>query len=362
MKIAIDGHTLEVENWSGKEQYLINLLQSLSEEPKEHLYYLYLRKSIDKPGWLEQSPNFIIRQKNLPTPIWHFWFLTDMARNKIDRLFAPCAYLISSLSLFVPSVIVIHDLTAFLKISRSTHKISLRIKEWLFTYFSCIRAKNIISVSENTKRDIIKIFKIRPEKITVIYLGHRFQIKEKPEQLHIEPIILSVGTIEPRKNIPTIVKVLECLVSDYPQIPWRLKIIGKIGWKSEGIMENLNKLKNAKEIEILGYVTNEELLLIYQQSLCLLYPSIYEGFGLPPLEAMSLGCPVIIADNSSLPEVIGSAGFKTNCFDYRKMEQLVYNLWQDSVLRKKCELAGYEQAKKFNWKKTAEQTIAVLSS
>lgn len=360
MKIAIDGHTLEVENWSGKEQLLFSLLEELAKKNSKDLFILYLRKSVKKTEKLTSAGNLEIRQKNLPTPIWHFWALLDIKRRKIDRLFAPCAYLISALNIFTPSIIMIHDLTAFLKISRSTHKYSLKIREWLFTYLACVRARTIISVSQNTKKDLTKVFKIRNKKIITIYPGHRFPIIKKNGGDDIKPVIISVGTIEPRKNIETIVKSFEILKNNFSEIPWKLIIIGKIGWKSDNIIETIKNSKNFQDIEMKGYVSNEELIKIYQTSLCLIYPSIYEGFGLPPLEAMSLGCPVIVSDNSSLPEVVEDAGLKVNCFDNKKIAEMVNMLWNDIDLRKKLEETGYNQSLKFNWNLASDNILNAI--
>lgn len=360
MKIAIDGHTLEVENWSGKEQLLFSLLEELTKKNSEDQFLLYLRQPVEKTKKLISGNNLEIRQKNLPTPLWHFWALLDIKIKKVDRLFAPCAYLISALNIFTPSIIMIHDLTAFLKISRSTHKYSLKVREWMFTYLACARARTIISVSQNTKKDIMRIFKIKNNKIITIYPGHRFPIIKKDYRNDVAPVIISVGTIEPRKNIETIVKSFETLKNNFPKIPWKLIIIGKIGWKSEKIIEIIKNSKNFSDIDMRGYVSNEDLIKIYQSSLCLVYPSIYEGFGLPPLEAMSLGCPVIVSDNSSLPEVVGEAGFKVNCFDNKKIAEITNNLWENDNLRKKIEEAGYKQSLKFNWDLASTNIIKAL--
>jgi glycosyltransferase involved in cell wall biosynthesis len=361
MRIAIDGHTLEIDKWSGKEQYLFSLLKSLLKLKTADKFLLYLRHPVPAIKNLNFS-NLIIRQKKLPTPLWHFWALFDFKKTQAEKLLAPCSYLISAINFLIPEIIVIHDLTSFLKESRNTHKLSLKIKEYLSLYLSCLKTETIISLSENTKKDITRIFKINPAKIKTIYQGHRFSReiatrKEKPN-----PIIISVGTIEPRKNIPTIIKAFELLKARRTDVPWKLLIIGKIGWKAEESVLAIKKSLYADDIELRGYIDNQELSVIYSSSLCLVYPSLYEGFGLPPLEAMFFGCPAIVSDNSSLPEVVGESGLKVACLDYQKISKIIESLWDNPDLRKKIEISGNEQAKKFNWDVAAEKTINAIKN
>lgn len=357
MNIAIEAHTLEIESWSGKEQYLFSLLQNLPQD--ENKYFIYLRRSVKKVSDLSViRQNIFIKNKKLPTPLWQIWALCNMKLNHVNRVLAPCSYLLSAINPFFKMTIIIHDLMAFLNISKNTHKISLRLKEWFTVYISCKLSHSIIAISENTKSDLIREFKIKKDKINVVHQGIRFSVNKNTELSKSEQI-LSVGTIEARKNIETIVLAFEELKKNHSNINWKLKIVGKIGWKMEKILDTINNSKFKEDIKMLGYLSDEDLKKTYKESLCLVYPSIYEGFGLPPLEAMSQGCPVIVSNSSSLPEVVDSAGILINTMDYKSIANNILDIYNNDSLRESLKNKGYEQAAKFSWQKAAREIVEI---
>ena len=357
MRLAIDAHTLEIEQWAGKEYYLFSLLQALSRQTEPEIF-IYCRKDLPSLKSIF-GRRFHFVAKNLKTPLWQIWLLNSLRKNRIDHFLAPCAYLAAAFNVLIPQTVVIHDLTAFLPSVRRTHTWPLRLKEKLTLFLALKNSRNIIAVSESTKNDLIKVFPSQQKKVNLIYQGSRFEILKKNDVIREKsPLILSVGTIEPRKNIPAIVTAFENLKRLKPDIAWRLVIIGKIGWKAASILEMIKKSPFSGEIEIAGYVDDQYLKKYYQQALCLVYPSFYEGFGLPPLEAMSNGCPVIVAGNSSLPETVGKAGIFFN--QNKTIEEIILELERNKLWREEHIYKGLEQAKNFSWNKAAQTILRLI--
>lgn len=236
----------------------------------------------------------------------------------------------------------------------------------LFFRRNLMSADKIIAVSKSTKHDLIKDYKINEKKITVIpeaadpiYRPLTEKEIEKIKQKYslITPFILYVGTIEPRKNITTILDAFASCLKSFPNL--ELVIAGKKGWYYEQIFLHLHELKIQEKVKFLGYVPLSDLPALYNAAHIFVYPSHYEGFGLPPLEAMQCGTPVITSNVSSLPEVMGEKGIMTNPDDYITLGVEIKKLIQDSSYRNNQIQYGFEQARKFSWKKTADLTIRV---
>jgi glycosyltransferase involved in cell wall biosynthesis len=225
----------------------------------------------------------------------------------------------------------------------------------------------IIAVSENTKKDILNFFPFLEEKkIRVIYEAaddHFTVIQDEKilagcrQQYHLPPeFILCVGTLEPRKNLVTLLNAFSN-VSQKKDIP--LVITGKKGWKYKEIFKTFSNLRLEKKVFFTGYVYQEDLPALYNLATVFVYPSIYEGFGLPPLEAMQCGCPVITSNVSSLPEIVGDAAIKVNPFSVKALEEAIYKLVSNPELRKDYIHTGLKQAEKFSWDKCAQETFQV---
>jgi glycosyltransferase involved in cell wall biosynthesis len=171
-----------------------------------------------------------------------------------------------------------------------------------------------------------------------------------------KPYILFVGTIQPRKNIAKLIEAVSLLKEKQVQ----LVVVGKKGWLWEEILAAPEKFKIADRVKFLDFVTNEDLPILYKNALCFVLPSLYEGFGLPVLEAMKFGCPTVISNVSSLPEVGGDASLY---FDPQSVDDIAEKLDKvisDEKLRAEMTEKGYNQVKKFSWEKTAKQTLDVL--
>ena len=364
MKISIDVHSLENKKWAGKEHYVNNLVKELSLIDSNNQYYLYLRKDIA----LNLPSNFKKRIIRFPNFLWHLAVSIDLLFVKSDFYFAPTSYIVSALKLFTPTIIVIHDLVSF--IMPAKHNKKARILEKLFMGISCKRAKYVIAVSENTKKDLIKIFKIKSNKIIVIPEAPESRFHLVEDQNMIKKVlnkydlpanfILSVGTLEPRKNLVRLIEAYRDLLNA-GLTKHTLVIVGKKGWYFEEIFTKVKQLKLEKNIIFTGYIDDMDIHFLYNAASCFVYPSLYEGFGLPVLEAMSCGCPVITSDNSSLPEVAGGAAILINPNSSSEIKDKLYLVLSNVSLREKMRQAGLDRAKMFSWAHTAKKSLEVFN-
>ncbi len=227
----------------------------------------------------------------------------------------------------------------------------------------------VITVSYNSKQDIVKLLGFPEDYIEVTYLGVDEIFKPinveddflKKKYNLKEPYILYVGTLEPRKNVPTLLKAFYKLKRRW-NIPHKLVIVGKVGWKYHSIFRVVEELELQKYVVFTGYVPREDLPKFYNSADIFVYPSIYEGFGLPPLEAMACGCPVVTTNVSSLPEVVGDAGIKVNPYDVGGLAKAIYDVITDEGLKTTLSKKGLSRAKKFSWEKTARKTLKIYKN
>lgn len=227
------------------------------------------------------------------------------------------------------------------------------------------RADAIIAISNHTKMDCIKYLGIPEEKIRVIYeaadeIFKPEKIKEEmknhlKDKYGIEfPFILSVGTLEKRKNLPNVLKAFYRLKKTGNH--HKLVIVGKIGWKYNKIFSTMEELDLKKDVIFTGYVPDEDLVKIYNAADLFVFPSIYEGFGLPPLEAMACGCPVITSNTSSLPEVVGDAGVTVDPYDDKALADEMHRILSNDGFKTELSKKSLERAELFSWRQTAKET------
>jgi len=263
------------------------------------------------------------------------------------------------------SIFTVHDLTPITHGNK--HKLG---KKWIFQLFlprTLKYADRIVAMSENTKKDILKCYpKIDKTKIKVVYpyASEDFRIiKDKKALLNCrkkynlpEKFFLYVGTLEPRKNIDNILKAIAEI---YNKVKIPLVIVGTKGWKYNSIFKKYRDLNLDKRVFFTGYVNQQDLPTIYNLAICLIYPSFYEGFGLPPLEAMKCGTPVITSNTSSLPEVVGNSEIMIDPNSVEELEQKMYKVATDKKLREKLRSQGLERSKKFNKEDFARKIISI---
>jgi glycosyltransferase involved in cell wall biosynthesis len=225
--------------------------------------------------------------------------------------------------------------------------------------------EHLLTISECSKKDIVERLQVSPEKITVTPLGvdPRF-VPATSEEKNIvaekyklpQNFILYLGTIEPRKNIARLVRAYNLIAKN---IPHSLVLAGKWGWSFEDVEEEISKSPFKDRIKVLSHVEAELLPALYSMATAFVFPSLYEGFGLPPLEAMACGTPVVTSDVSSLPEVVGDFALKINPLDEDALAQAMEKIVSDVSLRERLIVGGLSWAKNFNWDKTAQLTMDV---
>ena len=267
------------------------------------------------------------------------------------------------------NIMTIHDLT-FVKYPEYVPTI---VKSYLARIKNCLKRTNaIITFSENTKRDLIELLNINPNKIYVTYQASRYYqnhlISEQFESLKktinydfSKPYFLFVSTLEPRKNVNNLIQTFNYLKEKY-KIEHQLVLIGQTGWKYEPILEAINQSDYQNEIHHLNYLSDDLVALFYTQAEAFIYPSFYEGFGLPVLEAMTLGAPVITSNSSSLPEITGDAALLINPSNSFELADAMLSIIRDRALRNQLIIKGKEQANKFSWEKTAQATLNIYRS
>ncbi|MES0342272.1 MAG: glycosyltransferase family 1 protein [Candidatus Humimicrobiaceae bacterium] len=267
-------------------------------------------------------------------------------------------------------VLTVHDL-AFMRFPEFNF-------EWFIKKYSRMVAKNIINSkkvlasSESTGRDIIKFYDTVPEKVEVVHLAaspafKKFEPKEIDKVAVSKfgirgPYILSVGTIEPRKDFVTLIKAYNMARDKKPGPFHKLVIAGRTGWKSEATY-NEHKLSPFKDdIIFTDRISDQELAQLYNQADIFVYTSLFEGFGFPPLEAMSCGLPIICSDSSSISEVVGDAGMLVSPGDIEGFADNILNVLNDDKLIERLSIDSLKRVEKFSWEQTARKTLEVYKS
>lgn len=234
--------------------------------------------------------------------------------------------------------------------------------------YSVRTAARIITISKSSRNDIIKEYKVNPDKVRVAYLGVKFDYNDKSEltmkdleeKYNIQnPYILFVGTLQPRKNIVRLIEAVAAL-EQTEEKALDLVIIGRKGWNYQEILDAPKRLNIENRVHFLESITDEELPSFYKHAEAFVLPSLYEGFGLPVLEAMRYGCPVITSNVSSLPEAGGDAAIYFDPENVDDIAEKIHKVLKDEKLRAKMVKEGHEQVKKFSWEKSAQEVLSVF--
>ena len=363
MIIGIDGNEANVENLVGVSVYTRSLLSHFQKKATTKTRFnVFLRyKPLDSMPIENEfykyhvvAPSFLFSQVTLP--------LALMSKNDTDVFFSPAHYAprVSP----APTVVTIHDLSYFYYPKEFLRKDLYQLKRW--TAYSVRNARKVICVSEATKKDLMKYYKTPEEKITVVYNGYEKEqisnLKSKNHGLKLKArkYILYVGTLQPRKNIHTLINAFEKFQKENKD--FKLVLAGKKGWLYDGIFELVKTHGLQDRVIFAGYVSDHELHQLYQDAFCFALPSFYEGFGIPILEAMNEGVPVIAAGSSALPEVGGDACLYFDPYNADKLVLLLNRLKKDKKLASSMIAKGKTRIKLFSWKKCAEETLRVIKS
>jgi glycosyltransferase involved in cell wall biosynthesis len=264
----------------------------------------------------------------------------------------------------IPTVLTVHDL--IFRLFPQHHK---RLNYWYLNAtmpLYCRRADAIIAVSHATKRDLARLYGLDPIKITVVHeAAAPHFVSTSPAQVawvraryHLpDRYVLHVGTIEPRKNLERLLEAVHQLRKSGEDI--RLVVVGGKGWLYEGFFQRLEELALGDAVQLPGYVSDADLPAIYGGATLVAVPFLYEGFGLPVLEAMACGVPVVCSDTSSLPEVGGDAARYFTPTDVAEIADAIFTVWRDQALREGMRQRGLARAAEFSWERAAEETLAI---
>jgi glycosyltransferase involved in cell wall biosynthesis len=361
---------------TGIRQYTLSLLTELVKFDDIESYYFYLTRWSDRFGSVERntgSPRLWklknVLRDNFPNILEFQHFVRGLLfrrglKGGVNSVYHELNFLPFETQL--PTVITVHDLS-FLRYPE-THP-AARVKFMASRLPRAVEsATYVITDSEFVRQELIAEYSLPPEKVVAILLGAGEEFVPQPAEkvgsvlsrygLQDQQYLLAVGTLEPRKNLVTAIRAFADLPASVRR-EYSLVLAGLWGWHNEELDKLLGPLVARGEVKVLGFVPDHDLPALYAGALLFVYPSLYEGFGLPPLEAMACGTPVISSNRASLPEVVGDAGIQVEAKDVAALKEAMLRLIESPEERARCSVLGLERARRFSWAKTAAETVAV---
>ena len=366
MHIAIDAHSVGAK-LGGNETYATNLIEALAEIDQSNRYTLYVTKREAVERFADRWANFSVKQTLPHTPLVRIplTLVRELRRHPVDVLhvqytappLAPC-----------PVVTTIHDL-AFEHLPETFNKRSwMQLR--LTVRRTARRAAQIITVSEYSRQDISKTYGIAPQRILVTpeAAAARFSpVRNETELIKVRKnygierdYILSLCSIQPRKNLVRLIEAYSLLRQSRPEVKLpQLVLAGKRGWLDSETFNAAERNVRGGDILFTGYVPDKDLPALYSGATCFVYPSYFEGFGLPVLEAMQCGAPVIAGNRTSIPELVADAGLLFDPFDTASLADALKRTLDDAEYRTTLRRKGLKRSAEFSWKTTAELTLKV---
>ncbi|MDD2766706.1 MAG: glycosyltransferase family 1 protein [Candidatus Moranbacteria bacterium] len=405
MIIGIDASRAFLKRRTGIEEYAYQTIKHLRTciSPTDTVI-LYVRRKI---SWEKGRIRFVVPEIDFSLPNnWHvrgvwaprFWtqiaLSLEMLFHTPDVLFVPAhtvplihpahnaTFLYSSVALFVrkifhkassctfehsvaggpkKTIVTIHGLEY--EFCKESYAFLDRLYMRLSIRFSCRVASTVICVSENTKRDVMKLYSVPEKKIQVIYEGYEQQSTENSQQRtkkQTSPYLLFIGRLEERKNIVRMIEAFEILKKKYV-IPHILVLAGKPGYGYDQIRYKLQATSHKLDIKELGYISEEEKWALFKNADVFLFPSLYEGFGIPVLEAQSVGVPVVTSDIASLPEVGGAGAIYIDPLNAESLAEGIYRVISDKQQRDDIIAKATENVRRFSWQKCADDIHVLFS-
>ncbi len=369
MHIGIDAHAIGAQQ-GGNETYIRNLITALAELDQTHQYTLYFSAAAAAEAWRNRYANFAVRLLPPPTPLVRvpLALALELRRRPVDVL-----HVQYTAPPFCPAPVVttIHDLAfehlpeTFTRRGKAQLRLTVRR--------TARQAAHILTVSEFSRQDILKTYGIPPDKVTVTHNGCEAQFTSRPTSARetetikqkfgiTRDYLLAVGSLQPRKNLVRLLRAYAQLREQQPGFQLQLVIVGRQLWLYEEILREIRQQSFAADVIVTGYADDDDLPALYRSAVALVYPSLFEGFGLPPLEAMACGTPVITSDSSSLPEVVGEAALLVNPYEESDVAQAMWRITNDAALRAQLRQAGLQQAQRFTWAAAAAKTWAVYQA
>jgi len=363
MMIGVDARPISYPPLTGIGVYLSSLLQAIQELDQENHYYLISNGAIHfevvNPKWHKIEGRF--PQRKIST-LWMQCCVPRIASAlKLDLFWGPRHQLPLFMRTNVKMVLTVHDIVHVL--FPRTMSLPNLVVERLLMRRSIGRADYVIADSISTASGIQEHYQVRPAKIGVVYPGGPTLSEHVHSPIPDDEILpgkyfLFVGTLEPRKNLRAILSAFALL--DAEREDANLVVVGNIGWKTKDVMNLMKAHRYRSRIHFMGYVDADRLSFIYRKALCLIYPSLYEGFGFPILEAMTYGVPVITSNVSSMPEVAGDAALLVDPNDVKGLADAMNKILENGDMRNIMISKGYERMRKFSWKRCAGETLGIF--
>lgn len=354
MIIGIDVREGIEPHRAGKGEYVYQLVSRLILH-NEHQFILLA----DAPLPTEwRRVNVTAKICSAPAWLWQLWAVGYLEfRRPVEVYFSPTSLIVPALVRHIPVVTAIMDFVSFLFPIRHNAKTVILEKLWMRPALQ--HSREIIAISECTKQDAIKLFNIKPENITVTYLAAGLLTgRGRPYALPPGKLILAVGTLEPRKNIERLIAAFNRLKPNIPES--KLILMGRWGWQNKSIRRAIEESPFKSDIVVISDVEADQKAAVYREAAVLAFPSLYEGFGLPLLEAMTLGVPVVAARTSSIPEVVGDAALLVDPLSVDELTAALSQILQNPAVAEELKHKGQQRAQLFTWDKTATRTLQVL--
>lgn len=357
MRIAIDASRCTVTRVTGTEQYAIQLIRALIRREHPHQITLYFRDE-PAPDLFPHSPQVAYRVIPFRRAWTHLRFAAELWHDRPDVTFVPA----HTLPILFPgwAVVTVHDLGY--RWFPQAHSLGQRLYLNWTTRYSARRASIVLADSQATAADLNRFYGTPPERLRVVYPGvdapTLSDTQAAWQKYGLErPYFLFIGTLQPRKNIARLVEAYRLWRARHPEQRIDLVLAGKPGWLYDPAW-----VEGAEGVRVIGYIDEADKGALYAGALALVFPSLYEGFGFPVLEAMHSGTPVIASRTSSLPELVGEAGLLVDPLDAGSISEAMSQISEDSALRARLAEMGYAQAKHFTWEQAAEQVMAALGA
>lgn len=378
MRIGIDARFITHPQRGGFKTYTENLIAALAQVDTENEYVLYIDRPPQSSNRLPHRPNFSIRivpgQLPMVGLLWReqIALARQVAQDRLDVFHSPC--LTAPLNLSCRLIVTIHDMIWLSpeKFSRANSwSVQRKLMEWyyrLIPEYAARRASSIIAVSQATKLDIVEQLKVDAERIFVTHeaASERFRqidgeaLVNRACDKYFLPsqFILAIGSADPRKNITTLIQAYASLPAEL-QAAHPLAIVWTHSFLADELTKHIELLGLMDRVHFLEQVPDEDLVLLYNGAALFIFPSLYEGFGLPLLEAMACGTPIIACSNSSIPEITGDAALLVDAQDAFAMTNLMIQVLTDKVLQSDLIRKGLARVACFSWNNCARQTLAV---
>jgi len=368
MNIGIDASRANKPHKTGVEWYSYHLIEEFKKIDKENHYFLYTDKPLQ--GELAKCPdNF--QECILSWPFSRFWTLGRLSWEMLAGKYQPDVLFVAAhtLPLIAPkrAVVTIHDIgfehypDLYPWADKIYHRFAFQVIKFL--------ADKIITVSNYSKKDIVDFYKINEKKIDVVYNGYdsnKYRVQETNKEILKKynissDFILFIGRLEEKKNTPRLIEAFGEFKKRNPEDKHQLVLVGKSGFGFDRVVQNIKKYNLEKDVVLPGWLSDDDLPLLLNSARAFVFPSLFEGFGIPVIEAMACGCPVICSNKTSLPEAAGEAALM---FDPFKVEEIVSRLEQvlhNETVQESLRAKGLQQASNFSWNKCARETLNILT-